>query len=342
MTPYEQNFKVPGRFEEHECTFITWPCKDSDLEISNYENEIVIFAEKLSRFEKVVVITDPSNFNKAFKKCSDFALIWSIPTEFSWIRDNGPIFIKNDKAEVAGVHFKFNGWGNKFGKCESIKQLPKHLIDKLKINRFTSDLILEGGGVTFDGQGTMITTEQMLMNKNRNPTFSKKQIEDEVRDLLGIQKVIWLKKGLVEDEGTDGHVDCVAECLAPNKVLMQTVYDKNNPNYELLKINMEILKTEKDAQGNKLEIIEMPYLPYFPELHNKTQYVSPYTNYYVANKSILVPEVNPKLDDKAYKLIQDIHIDRTIVPVPAFYQAIGGGGPGCITQQLPKGINISV
>tara|TARA_B100000959_G_C14479297_1_gene418513 strand:- start:3 stop:551 length:549 start_codon:yes stop_codon:yes gene_type:complete len=182
----------------------------------------------------------------------------------------------------------------------------------------------------------------MLMNKNRNPTFSKKQIEDEVRDLLGIQKVIWLKKGLVEDEGTDGHVDCVAECLAPNKVLVQTVYDKNNPNYELLKINMEILKTEKDAQGNKLEIIEMPYLPYFPELHNNTQYVSPYTNYYVANKSVLVPEVNPKLDDKAYKLIQDIYVDRTIVPVPAFYQAIGGGGPGCITQQLPKGKNICV
>ena len=242
MTPYEKNFKVPGRFEDHECTFITWPCKDSDLEIFNYENEIVIFAEKLSKFEKVVVIADPSNFEKAFKKCKHFALIWSIPTDFSWIRDNGPIFIKNDKEEVAGVHFKFNGWGNKFEKCESIKELPKILLEKLKIKRFTSDLILEGGGVSFDGQGTMITTEQMLMHKNRNATFSKSQIEKEVKDLLGIQKVIWLKKGLVEDEGTDGHVDCVAEYLAPQKVLVQTVYDKNNPNYELLKINLEILK----------------------------------------------------------------------------------------------------
>ncbi|MDC0056947.1 agmatine deiminase family protein [Alphaproteobacteria bacterium] len=342
MTPYEKNFKVPGRFEHHECTFITWPCKDSDLEIFNYENEIAIFAEKLSKFEKVVVIADPSNFEKALKKCKHFALIWSIPTDFSWIRDNGPIFIKNDKAEVAGVHFKFNGWGNKFEKCESIKELPKILLEKLKIKRFTSDLILEGGGVSFDGQGTMITTEQMLMHKNRNAAFSKLQIEKEVRDLLGIQKVIWLKKGLVEDEGTDGHVDCVAEYLAPQKVLAQTVYDKNNPNYELLKINLEILKAENDAQGNKLEIIEMPYLPYFPQLYKNTQYVSPYTNYYVANNSVLVPEVDPKLDEKAYNLIQDIYADRTIVPIPAFYQAIGGGGPGCITQQLPKGINTSV
>jgi len=342
MTPYEKKFKVPGRFEDHECTFITWPCKNSDLEIFNYENEIVIFAEKLSKFEKVVVIADPSNFEKAFKKCKHFALIWSIPTDFSWIRDNGPIFIKNDKEEVAGVHFKFNGWGNKFEKCESIKELPKILLEKLKINRFTSDLILEGGGVSFDGQGTKITTEQMLMHKNRNATFSKSQIEKEVKDLLGIQKVIWLKKGLVEDEGTDGHVDCVAEYLAPQKVLVQTVYDKNNPNYELLKINLEILKEEYDAQGNKLEIIEMPYLPYFPQLYKNTKYVSPYTNYYVANNSVLVPEVDPKLDEKAYKLIQDIYADRTIVPIPAFYQAVGGGGPGCITQQLPKNINTSV
>ena len=130
--------------------------------------------------------------------------------------------------------------------------------------------------------------------------------------------------------------------LAPGKLLVQTVYDKNNPNYELLKDNLKILKNENDAQGNKLEIIEMPYLPYFPKLYNNTQYVSPYTNYYVANKSILVPEVDPQLDDKAYKLIQNIYTERTIVPIPAFYQAIGGGGPGCITQQLPKSTNTSV
>ena len=220
--------------------------------------------------------------------------------------------------------------------------MPKYLLEKLNIKRFTSDLILEGGGVSFDGKGTMITTEQMLMNKNRNASFSKIQIEKEVRDLLGIEKVIWLKKGLVEDEGTDGHVDCVAEYLAPGKILVQTVYDKKNPNYDLLKDNLKILKNENDVLGNKLEIIEMPYLPYFPKLYNNIKYVSPYTNYYVANKSILVPEVDPKIDDKAYKLIQNIYTERTIVPIPAFYQAIGGGGPGCITQQLPKSINTSV
>jgi len=342
MTSFLKNFRVPGRFEEHECTFITWPCKNSDLEIINLEKEIVFFAKALSKYEKVIIISDPSTYDNAQKYCKEFSLVWSIPTDFSWIRDNGPIFIKNDKEEVAGIHFKFNGWGNKFEKCETVQELPKYLLKKLQIERITSDLILEGGGVSFDGQGTMITTEQMLMNKDRNAKFSKSQIEKEVKDLLGIQKVIWLKKGLIEDEGTDGHVDCVAEYLAPQKVLVQTIYDKNNHNYELLKVNLEILQTERDAQGNKLNIVEMPYLPYFPQLYNGTQYVSPYTNYYVANNSVLVPEVDPKLDEKAYKLIQDIYVDRTIVPIPAFYQAIGGGGPGCITQQLPMGINIDV
>jgi len=342
MTPYEEKFNVPGRFEEHETTFITWPCLNSDLEIVNYENEIILFAEQLSKFEKVIIVADPSNFDKAYNKCKNFASIWSIPTDFSWIRDNGPIFIKNNKEEVAGVHFKFNGWGNKFERCETIKNLPKHLLAKLNINCFTSDLILEGGGVTFDGKGTMITTEQMLMNKNRNSAFSKQQIENEVRNFLGIQKVIWLKKGLVEDEGTDGHVDCVAEYIEPGKVLIQTVYDKNNSNFELLKENLLIIEKESDALGNKLEIIEMPYLPYFPKPYNGAFYVSPYTNYYVANKAILVPEVDPKLDDKAYKIIESLYSDRKIVPVQAFYQAVGGGGPGCITQQLPRGVNTNV
>ena len=140
MTPYEKNFKVPGRFEEHECTFITWPCSSSDLEIDNFEKETIIFAQKLSQFEKVVIIVDPSNYENVFNQCKEFSTVWSIPTDFSWIRDNGPIFIKNDTTEVAGVHFKFNGWGNKFEKCESVKEMPKHLLEKLNIKRYASDL----------------------------------------------------------------------------------------------------------------------------------------------------------------------------------------------------------
>ena len=327
--------RVPGRFEDHECTFITWPCF-TDLEIDNFEKEISIFVKKLSKYEKVIIISDPLNYEKAKKYCKNNSSIWSIPTDWSWIRDNGPIFTVSKKNQIEATHFNFNGWGGKYSPCRTVKDMPKLLLEKLGIKRQTSNLILEGGGVTFDGKGTMVTTEQMLLNKNRNPSYSKKDIENEVKKLLGIEKVIWLKKGLFEDKSTDGHVDCVAEYLAPGKILMQTIYNKKNPNYEILKNNFKIIQNETDAMGNKLEIIEMPYLPYFSNKYINNIYTSPYTNYYVANGVIMVPEVDIKLDHKAYKIIEQIYPKRDIIPVPSFYQAIGGGGPGCITQQLPK------
>jgi len=333
--------RVPGRFEDHECTFISWPCF-TDVEIDHFEKEISNFVQKLSRYEKVVIISDPLNYKKAKKYCENFSLIWSIPTDWSWIRDNGPIFTINKKNQVEGNHFNFNGWGGKYKPCKTVKEMPQVLLKKLKIKRQTSNLILEGGGVTFDGKGTMVTTEQMLLNKNRNPNYSKKDIEIEVKKKLGIKKVIWLKKGLFEDKSTDGHVDCVAEYLAPGQILIQTIYNKKNPNYEILKNNLKIIENETDAMGNRLEVIEMPYLPYFSNKYKNNIYTSPYTNYYVANGVIMVPEVDTKLDHKAYKIIEQIYPNRDIIPVPSFYQAIGGGGPGCITQQLPKGVNAKI
>ena len=333
--------RVPGRFEDHECTFITWPCF-TDLEIDNFEKEISIFVKKLSKYEKVIIISDPLNYEKAKKYCKNNSSIWSIPTDWSWIRDNGPIFTVSKKNQIEATHFNFNGWGGKYSPCRTVKDMPKLLLEKLGIKRQTSNLILEGGGVTFDGKGTMVTTEQMLLNKNRNPSYSKKDIENEVKKLLGIEKVIWLKKGLFEDKSTDGHVDCVAEYLAPGKILIQTIYNKKNPNYEILKNNFKIIQNETDAMGNKLEIIEMPYLPYFSNKYKNNIYTSPYTNYYVANGVIMVPEVDTKIDNKAYKIIEQIYPNRDIIPVPSFYQAIGGGGPGCITQQLPKGDNAKI
>ena len=181
--------RVPGRFEDHECTFITWPCS-TDLEIDNFEKEIIFFTKKLSVYEKVIIITDPSNYKKANKYCGNFAKIWSIKTDWSWIRDNGPIFTKKSNNEIEAVHFNFNCWGNKYKPCKSVKEMPETLLKILNVKFYKSDLILEGGGVTFDGKGTMITTEQMLLNRNRNPKFSKKSIEKEVQKLLGIKKVI--------------------------------------------------------------------------------------------------------------------------------------------------------
>ena len=332
-------FKVPGRFEEHACTFITWPCK-GDKELNKFRKEIKSIVEIISKYEKVIIIADPNDKKNVETLCGNFADIWIIPTDMSWIRDNGPIFVKNNYNEVSAIHYKFNGWGNKFFPYNKVINLPSKIAKNLKINCIRSNLIVEGGGISFDGDNTLITTEQMLMNKNRNFNFNRKEIENELYRTLGIEKVIWLKKGLVEDIGTDGHVDCVVEYIEPGKVFAQTIYDRSNPNYEILKDNFNTLKNEKDAKERKLEIIEMPYLPYFSEKYDGDFYVSPYTNYYIINNAILVPKVDPKMDDSAYKIIQQVFPKRNIIPVQSFYQAIGGGGPGCVTQQLPTSNNV--
>ena len=341
MRHNNSNFKVPGRFEKHECTFITWPCK-GDKEIDLLREEIINMIRIISKYEKVILIIDPDDYLNAARECENYAEIWTMPTDVSWIRDNGPIFVKNDNNEVAAIHYKFNGWGKKFLPYDKVMNIPSLIAKKLNITCFKSRLIVEGGGVSFDGEGTVITTEQMLMNKNRNSSFTRKEIEKELDLTLGIKKVIWLKNGLVEDWGTDGHVDCIVEYISPGKIFVQTVNNKSNPNYNLLKENFEIIKKVKDARGRSLEVIEMPYLPYFSQKYNGEYYVSPYINYYIVNNAILVPEVDPKIDDAAYKIISNAFPDRDIVPIPSFYQAIGGGGPGCMTQQLPAGSNIGV
>ena len=334
-------YKVPARFEEHYCTFISWPCI-GDTEIDLFKKEMLDFAKTVSKYEKVIIIADPSDIDDVRKKCEEFSIIWEMPNDMSWIRDNGPIFVRNLDNEVTAIHYEFNGWGDKFYPYNKVRKIPLLIAKKLNIECIKSKLILEGGGVSFDGDGTAITTEQMLMNKNRNGNFSRESIERELELTLGIKKVIWLKKGLVEDIGTDGHVDCVVEYVAPGKVIVQGVHDRQNPNYEILKKNMEILYKENDAKKRKLDIIEMPYLPYFTKKYKGDCLVSPYTNYYIVNNAILVPKVDPKTDDLAYKIIEKIYPKRTIEPVDSFFQAIGGGGPGCVTQQLPIGDNISI
>ena len=334
-------FNIPARFEEHECTLITWPCI-GDSEIDSFRKEITIFIKSMAKYEKIILIVDPADSLNAIEQCSEFAEIWIMPTDMSWIRDNGPIFTKKENDEIVAINFEFNGWGNKFYPYDKVKNIPSLIAKKLNIECIKSKLVLEGGGVSFDGEGTMITTEQMLLNPNRNSNFNKQQIESELDNLLGIKKVIWLKKGLVEDEGTDGHVDCVVEYVSSGKIIVQTTNQTNNPNYELLKKNLEILKNEKDANGKNFEIIEMPYLPYFSKKYKNQKFVSPYTNYYIANKAIMVPEVDPSLDNLAFKIIEEVFPDREVVPIPAFYQAIGGGGPGCITQQVPISSNVKL
>jgi agmatine deiminase len=215
--------------------------------------------------------------------------------------------------------------------------MPERVIEHLGMRRYSAGpFICEGGGISVDGEGTLITTEQVMMNPNRYSGSSRQDVERSLHDWLGIEKVIWLGKRLAEDIGTDGHVDNIVEYVAPGVVIAQTVRDESNPNFALLQDDLQRLRSATDARGRQLEIIEMDVLPY-QEAPDGKRYVVPYTNAYVVNGAVIAPAVEAADDERGFRILEQAFPGREIVPVPSIAQAVGGGGVGCITQQVPEG-----
>lgn len=337
-TPFADGFRMPARFSPHARTFIAWPTDlsyRSDLTRSRAEYACTIRA--VAKFEPVTVIVHPDDSDSAraaLDGCDNLEIL-EIPINDAWLRDSGWMFVKNDADEVAMVQFQFNGWGGKYA-CDKDMRVAEHLAEHYGFKVYNAPFICEGGGITVDGEGTMITTEQVMRNQNRYNGHSKEDIERLVRDYLGIEKVIWLGLGLVEDAGTDGHADNNVEYLAPGKVLAQMVSDPANPNYELCQENLRRLKEATDAKGRKLEIIEMERLPYTDPAHGEPMPV-PYVNAYVINDALITPMLGGADDEPARAELGKLFPGREIVAVDSTFIALDGGGIGCITQQQPAG-----
>lgn len=337
-TPLAEGFSMPARFDEHARTLVTWPPREeaANTDLEGFRSEVEALVKAISEFEPVTLLVDPNDEADAQARCGEHADTMSLPVDASWIRDNGPIFVRNAERQVAAVHFEFNGWGHRvpFAKTAA---MPSIVASNFAMRSYQAPFICEGGGISVDGEGTLITTEQVMRNANRYAGMSREALEQGLHDFLGIEKVIWLGLGLVEDTETDGHVDNIVEYVAPGVVLAQTVRDRSNPNYELLQENLRRLKSARDARGRQLDVIEMHVLPYLPPMNGKSP-VAPYTNAYVVNGGIIAPRVDPKLDDQGYRILEQVFPGRRIVPAPGLYQADGGGGIGCLTQQLPMGV----
>jgi agmatine deiminase len=235
----------------------------------------------------------------------------------------------------AGVDFRFNGWGQKFVPYDRDDAMNLALLAHLQIDRFEADFVLEGGSIAVDGEGTLIATEQCLLHPSRNPDLTRAELEILLGEYLGIDKVVWIRSGLVEDYDTDGHVDNVAVFVRPGVVLAQTVDDARDPNHEPLAENVERLRAATDARGRRLEVIELPMLPR-TRVRGQAGVV-PYTNLYIVNGAVVVPVCgdDPSRDEEVLRMLASVFEPREIVPVPGRVLAEGGGGVHCITQQVP-------
>ena len=321
---------MPAEWSPHERTIMCWPARDDmwgelrpQAEASHAE-----VANAIAAFEPVVMAARPQDVPRARAACAEAVEIFEVALDDSWSRDSGPIFVSDAAAGRAGVHFGFNAWGGKFHPYADDAAFGARVLERLGIDRIdATDFVLEGGSIAVDGAGTLVTTEQCLLNPNRNPQLGREEIEARLRELLGVQRIVWLGLGLVEDDDTDGHVDNICAFVEPARALLQTVADERDPNFEPSRENVE------RARAAGLEVEELELLPRLSWDGPPT--VVPYTNFYVCNGAVIVPISDPETDDEALGRIGALYPDREVVGVGGATLAKGGGGVHCITQQVP-------
>ena len=281
------------------------------------------------------MIVHPNDYQSALKLLDQNVEILKTPIDDAWCRDTGAIFLLNDKNQLAGVDSDFNCWGYKEN-FEQDDKVAKFMINNSNATYFKNNMVLEGGSIHVNGNGTLITTEQCLLHENRNPNLSKNEIENNLKEYFGVTKIIWLKHGT--DEGTNGHIDNVACFSDQNTVLAMTCSDKDDTYYDRLSENLDILKSSVDQDNNPLKIVEveMSKKRFIPGDDEPSSYI----NFYIANSAIILPFFGDDVaDQNAMKIIKEQFPNRQIECLNGHDILMGGGNIHCITQQQPKAIS---
>ncbi len=336
MTPKQAGFMMPAEWHPHKRCWMAWPCHQqtwAKVGLQRARAAYARVANAISEFEPVAMIANPEDESSASELCNIQVQIFTLPINDSWTRDTGPTFLINKKGELAGVDWIHNAWGGNYQDCSLDNEIAGTIIEHSSAKRFHANLVMEGGSFHVDGEGTILTSRECLLNANRNPTLSQEQIEEYLYHYLGGDKIIWLNKGLIGDE-TDGHIDEIACFIAPGEVLALITSDQTDPNYEILQENLKILQTTTDAKGRKLKVhtVEQPPATY---LHGERLTLS-YINFYRANNGIVMPAFgHDKYDQAAYELFVKLFPDCKIIQIDALDVFAGGGGIHCITQQQP-------
>lgn len=332
---------MPAEWHPHTACWMAWPCHQPSWEAIGLQRA----AEAYARVAKAIASYEPVNMlvnatdEEAARDClsgsSRFPIkLITMPLNDSWTRDTGPTFLLNAEGDLAGIDWIHNAWGGNYPDCSLDQKIAAAIIKHSNARSFVAPLVMEGGAFHVDGEGSLLTTRECLLNPNRNPSLTMQQIEQQLQNFLNVKKIIWLDKGLVGDE-TDGHVDEIACFIAPGKVLCLITQDAADVNHTILQNNLKILQSTVDAQGRKLEVItvEQPPATYL----NGVRLTLSYINFYLANQGIVMPAFgHPREDKAAYDLFRKLFPAYEITQIDALDVFAGGGGIHCITQQQPK------
>ena len=337
---------MPAEWHPHAATWLTWP-KDPETWPGRVPQVEAIYLDMigaLTPHEIVNLLVDDKETERAIRDRVSAATaaqirFHHIQTVDSWIRDYGPNFLVGPNGEAAFNDWIFNAWGNKYEELKKDDSVPRLLEPFLKLQRFSPGIVMEGGSIEVNGAGCVLTTEQCLLNPNRNPALSSEEIEQYLKDYLGVRKVLWLGEGIVGDD-TDGHIDDIARFVAPNVIVCAVEDDLHDANYEILQDNLARLSLMTDAAGNSFEIVTLPMPGIVGGTSTSTRDLdrlpASYANFYIANSVVLAPVFGHANDERAVETLQKVFPTRQVIPINCEPLVWGMGTIHCVTQQQPK------
>ena len=345
-TPAELGFYMPAEWHRHAATWLSWP-KDPETwpdRVPQAEQIFLQMMEALAPHEIVNLLVNDAATEKLVRQRglfpgADNIRFHQIETVDSWIRDYGPNFLINGKVELAYNDWIFNAWGDKYEELKKDDSIPARLEKILNVPRFEPGIVMEGGSIDVNGEGCVLTTEQCLLNPNRNPSLSRDEIEKHLKDYLGVQKVLWLGEGIVGDD-TDGHIDDIARFVESNVIVCALEDDPEDANYELLNDNLKRLKKMTDAKGRPFEIVTLP-MPgavggSSTDTRNLDRLPASYANFYIANNVVLAPIFGHANDHRAIDTLRRVFTNRRVVGINCEPLVWGMGTIHCVSQQQPQ------
>lgn len=358
-TPRADGFRMPAEWEPHTQTWMLWPERPDNWRLGGKPAQAAFcaVARAIARFEPVTMGVSAAQYENACAHLADEPNIRlvEISSDDAWMRDTGPTFVIDDHGQVRGVDWEFNAWGGFNGGLywpwNRDSQVARKVLGIERCARYTTPgFVLEGGAIHVDGEGTLVTTEECLLNPNRNPHLNREQVEQVLRDHLAVDTILWLPQGLYNDE-TDGHVDNFCCFVGPGEVLLAWTDDPQDPNHARCRAALEVLENSRDARGRKLTVHRMPIpgplyataeecagidqaagsQPRDPSIRLAGSYV----NFLIVNGGIIAPSFDDPKDAEAEQVLRRLFPQHQVVMVPGREILLGGGNIHCITQQQP-------
>lgn len=331
------SWRMPDEGESHRATWMAFgPSEDiwGEKLLPGARKNLAAIARAIAAFEPVNMLVREEDYETAEALCGGDVHLIVRDIDDLWMRDTGPVFVKNARGELAGVSFNFNGWGNKQEHTSDAK-VAGFVNQLAKAKTLNTQLVLEGGGIEVDGEGTAIITESCVLNPNRNPGISKAECEHELKRLLGLEKILWLP-GIAGKDITDGHTDFYARFASPGVIVAGLENDDSSYEYAVTRRHLDILRSAKDAKGRALKVVVIPGPASIRPQYESDDFAAGYINFYLCNKAVIAPEFgDQKADRNARAMLRELFPTREVVQLNIDAIAAGGGGIHCTTQQQP-------